>query len=173
LIWVTATSAADRAEIVDIKIAQEEPSLRVSFSVENCFTPEMEEAIWSGVDATFRFLAMLQKPYLPLIPETITDVAFEHTIRYDRLRNEFTVHLEEHVQRVRTTNDFNEAKMWMSQVQDLSLIPLWRLQRGDTYYLSLKAELSKVRLPPFFRYIFFFVSLWDFETDWQTTTFTF
>ncbi len=40
------------------------------------------------------------------------------------------------------------------------------------YELAIKAELSKVELPLFFRYIFFFVSLWDFETDWQVVTFT-
>jgi hypothetical protein len=30
----------------------------------------------------------------------------------------------------------------------------------------IKAKLDKVRLPLYMEYVFFFVSLWDFETDW-------
>jgi hypothetical protein len=115
---------------------------------------------------------VLEKPGPPLFAEKIVDVSFEHAIRYDRLRNEFVVTQQEHRQKVLTSGDLEEAKSWMSTVQDLSLIPLWRLRKGETYQLALKAELSKVRLPLFFRYIFFFVSLWDFETSWNKTPLT-
>ena len=30
----------------------------------------------------------------------------------------------------------------------------------------MKAKLDKARLPLRMEYLFFFVSLWDFETDW-------
>jgi hypothetical protein len=168
-----AAVAGNKAEIVDLRVYQDDPTLKASFAVRNCFTPEMEQAVWSGVVTTFRFLAVVDKPGLPLEQDRVVDLSFEHTIKYDRLRNEFTVYLQEQLQRVRTTNDFGEAKKWMSEVQNLSLIPLWRLQRGETYELTVKAELSKVRLPLFFRYIFFWVSLWDFETDWQEKLFTY
>jgi hypothetical protein len=172
---VTPTFARNKAQIVDIRVFPDEPALKASFVVRNCFTPEMEEAVWSGLVTTFRFLAVLEKPgpTLPLVPDRIVDVGFEHSIKYDRLRNEFSVTFQEQLQRVRSTNDFNEAKQWMSEVHNLSLIPLWRLHKGETYQLSVKAELSKVRLPVFFRYIFFWVALWDFDTDWQEKLFTY
>ena len=167
-----SAAARTEAEIIDVRTAQEDSAVKVSFAVRNCFTPEMEKAILSGVVTTFRFLAVLEKPGPPLFAEKIVDVSFEHTIRYDRLRNEFVVTQQEHRQKVLTSGDLEEAKSWMSTVQDLSLIPLWRLRKGETYQLALKAELSKVRLPLFFRYIFFFVSLWDFETSWNKTPLT-
>jgi hypothetical protein len=172
---VTPTFARNKAEIVDIRVFPDDPALKASFGVRNCFTPEMEEAVWSGLVTTFRFLAVLEKPgpALPLVPDRIVDVGFEHSIKYDRLRNEFSVTFQEQLQRARTTNDFNEAKQWMSEVHNLALIPLWRLHKGETYQLSVKAELSKVRLPMFFRYLFFWVALWDFETDWQEKQFTY
>jgi hypothetical protein len=172
---VTPSFARNKAEMVDIRVFPDDPALKASFEVRNCFTPEMEEAVWSGLVTTFRFLAVLEKPgaALPLVPDRIVEVGFEHSIKYDRLRNEFSVTLQEQLQRVRTTNDFNEAKQWMSEVHNLSLIPLWRLHKGETYQLSVKAELSKVRLPVFFRYLFFWVALWDFETDWQAKRFTY
>jgi hypothetical protein len=58
-------------------------------------------------------------------------------------------------------------------VENLPVIPLWRLQKSQPYHLRLKAELSKVQVPFFIRYIFFFVSMWDFESDWQKVTFSF
>ena len=40
------------------------------------------------------------------------------------------------------------------------------LKRNEYYYVQIKAKLDKVRLPLHMEYVFFFVSLWDFETDW-------
>jgi hypothetical protein len=37
----------------------------------------------------------------------------------------------------------------------------------------IKAKLDKVRLPLGMEYVFFFVSLWDFETDWYKQRFMF
>jgi hypothetical protein len=165
--------ARNKAGIVNTNIANEDPNLMVSFSVQSCFIPEMEQAIWSGVVTTFRFLTVLERPGFPLVHEKIADVTFEHSIRYDRIRKEFTVYLQEQPQRLRTTYDLREAKQWMSEVKNLPLIPLWRLQKGETYQLGVKAELSKMELPPFLRYIFFWVALWDFETEWHRETFTF
>jgi hypothetical protein len=165
--------AKNKADIVNTKISHEDSNLKVSFGLQNCFTPDMEQAIWSGVVTTFRFLAMLERPGFPLVHEKIADVSFEHSMRYDRIRKEFTVYIQEQSQKLRTTYDINEAKQWMSEVHDLPLIPLWRLQKGESYKLGVKAELSKVELPPFLRYIFFWVALWDFETEWHQETFTF
>ncbi len=165
--------ARNKADILNTKIVAVEPNLKVSFTVHNCFTPEMEEAIWSGVVTTFRFLTVLERPGFPMVHEKIANVSFEHSIRYDRMRKEFSVYLQEQTQRLHTTYDINEAKQWMSEVKDLPLIPLWRLQKGETYQLGVKAELSKMQLPPFLRYIFFWVALWDFETEWYHEPFTF
>ncbi|WP_353806870.1 DUF4390 domain-containing protein [Desulfobacter sp.] len=39
--------------------------------------------------------------------------------------------------------------------------------------MRIKAELEKVTLPLWLHYIFFFVSYWDFETDWYVINFTY
>jgi hypothetical protein len=41
------------------------------------------------------------------------------------------------------------------------------LKPGAPAYFQIKAELDPVRLPLHLEYLFFFVSLWDFETDWH------
>jgi hypothetical protein len=165
--------AAGNACIADTRAVKENGYLKVYFRIQDCFTPEMEEAVWSGVPTTFRILLVMEEPGLPLVKSKLLDVVLEHTIKYDHLKNIFRVHLPETSDKIRSTTNIEEAKQWMSTVQELPLIPLWRLQKGQPYKLYIKAELSKVNLPLFFRYIFFFVSLWDFETDWEEITVTY
>jgi hypothetical protein len=167
----STANAKNMAEVVDVEIAQDLQSLKASFYIKDCFTPSMEEAIKSGVPTTFRILTVLEKPGV-LFQTQILDVVLEHTVKYDYLKNEYQVQLPEHPDTTLITKNFDEAKRWMSTVQNLPLIPLWRLQKDQVYRLRIKAELSKVELPLFFRYIFFFVSLWDFETDWHKVNFT-
>jgi len=40
------------------------------------------------------------------------------------------------------------------------------LSKDKSYYVMVKAKLDKIRLPMHMEYVLFFVSLWDFETDW-------
>lgn len=166
----STVEAKNKAEIVDIEMGQDPENLKVSFSIQDCFTDSLEEAIQSGVPTTFRILVVLEKPGALFFGTEMLNVVLEHTIKYDYLKNEYQVQLPENPDTTLVTKDFIEAKRWMSTVKDLPLIPLWRLQKDQVYQLRLKAELSKVELPLFFRYIFFFVSLWDFETDWQKVT---
>jgi hypothetical protein len=170
--FVTTAVAKNKAEIINVEISEDFSMLRVGFFIQDCFTPSMEEAIRSGVPTTFRIRTVVEKPGQLLFSTQILDVILEHTIKYDYLKNEYHVQLPENPEVMRVTKDFAEAKRWMSTVRELPLIPLWRLEKDQPYDLRIRAELSKVELPLFFRYIFFFVSLWDFETDWQVITFT-
>jgi hypothetical protein len=164
--------AKDKADIVDVDLERSRGNLEVSFRLHDCFSPKMEEAIRAGIPTTFRFRIIVEKQRrFPLFRSPLVDIVFEHTIKYDRLRNRYRVQLPEQSDREVTTPDFEEAKRTMSTVKDLPLIPLWRLGDRSSYQVLLKAELSKFYLPLLFRYIFFFVSLWDFETEWYKVTF--
>ncbi|MFZ2448678.1 MAG: DUF4390 domain-containing protein [Syntrophobacteraceae bacterium] len=167
-----AVCAASEAQIVDMSVEKSGTELAVSFRLENCFTAKMEEAIQNGVPTTFRILVALEKPSAVLVRSVVVDFAIEHTIKYNRLNNEYQVHLPEHPQKILVTKDFDQAKIWMSTVSDLPVIQTCWLRTDLEYTLRVKAELSKVALPLFLRYIIFWVSLWDFETDWQAVQFT-
>lgn len=162
-----ALHADTRAGIVDVSIRKETENLEVSFRIANCFTPKMEEAIQNGIPTTFRIRVTLEKPSLMLVKSPMVDFTVEHTIAYNRLNNEYQVYLQEHPQKTLVTKDFEQAKEWMSTVKSLPVTFTCLLCRDQEYTLKLKAELSKVSLPLILRYIFFWISLWDFETDWQ------
>jgi len=54
----------------------------------------------------------------------------------------------------------------MSELNGTVFTPLKQLTKDGRYYMRVKAKLEEVRLPLHLEYVFFFVSLWDFETDW-------
>jgi hypothetical protein len=162
------------ARIDNVRVVHNQGNLEVSFSVGDCFSPKMEEAIHSGVPTTFRFRVVLQKKKkLPMFRSALLDIVFEHTIKFDRLKDRFLVKLPEQPDTEVLIKNFEEAKLAMSTVKNLPVIPLWRLTDSGSYQLLVKAELSKFHLPLFFRYILFFVSLWDFETNWENVSVNF
>ena len=164
-------AAPNKAEISKIVIDKNGKNLEASFRLIDCFNSDMEEAILNGVPTTFRIIVVVEKPSLLLMKSKVADFTLQHTIRYNRLNNEFQVDLPEHPQKILVTRNFDEAKKWMSTVDNLPVIPTCWLSKDQEYYLNVKAELSKVELPLFFRYILFWVSLWDFETEWYTVEF--
>lgn len=165
-------SSPNKAEITNIELDKTGRNLEVSFRLKDCFNSDMEEAILGGVPTTFRIIVSVEKPSsLLFVRSKIADFSLLHTIRYNRLNNEFQVDLPEHPQKILVTRSFDEAKKWMSAVDNLPIIPTCWLKKDQEYYLYIKAELSKVELPLFFRYILFWVSLWDFETEWYTVQF--
>jgi hypothetical protein len=69
--------------------------------------------------------------------------------------------------------DFHEAKNLMSKIVGVKLTELNKLQKGNRYQVRMMAELAKIRLPLYLDYVLFFLSLWDFETDWYKVSFTY
>lgn len=164
-------ASPNKAEISNIEIDKNGRDLEASFLLIDCFNSDMEEAVLNGVPTTFRILISVEKPSLMLVKSKVADFTLQHTIRYNRLNNEFQVEMPEHPQRILVTRSFEEAKKWMSTVKNLPVIPMCWLNKDQEYYFKVKAELSKVELPLFFRYVLFWVSLWDFETEWYTVVF--
>lgn len=161
---------SDKAKVSALELDKSGKVLKISFSISNCFNSAMEEAVRDGVPTTFRILVSVEKPSL-VLTTTMVDLTLLHTIKYNRLNEEFQVTLPESGQEARVTKSFKEAKKWMATVKNLPVIPTCWLNKDQTYYLNVKAELSKVELPLIFRYIIFWASLWDFETGWRTVEF--
>ena len=70
-------------------------------------------------------------------------------------------------------HDFDEVKKLMSGIRGLRVSELDKLKKGKSYQVRMMAELDKIRLPLKLHNVFFFLSLWDFETDWYTLDFVY
>ncbi len=159
-------SAAQGVEalIEGLQIERENGTVVVSFSVKNCFNTKMEEAIKTGVPTTFNFFVTLYKTRALIWDKKIASWKFRHRVIYDNLKQDFRIWLQEKEKEIRVA-DWEEAKRAMQLVDGFTVVKGQKLEKG-VYELAAKAELDAVKLPLRLEGILFFVSLWDFETDW-------
>ena len=159
------------AEIGSVTVDFNE-GIKSSFTVNNAFTPEIEEAIKSGVPTSFNFFVEVNRDHgIFWFDERFSSLQFVHTVKYDTLKQEYSVMLEEQGSKVIRTADIAEMKRLMSEVDSVVLLVTAAMNMGEKYDLRVKAELSSVKLPFSLDYLLFFVKLWDFETDWYYHSF--
>ena len=168
---VSHAGFAQDATLTNITVSNTRDDLLLYLNLEGAFREEMKKAILSGVPSTFSFFATLHRSRQFWFDKAIADIEVTHTIFYDNLKKEFTVTRSWKADNPEVTKSFKEAKKWMTEINSLKLIPLNRLEKGEQYQLRVKAEVSKQTLPFYLHYILFFVSLWDFETDWYAIDF--
>jgi hypothetical protein len=167
LILIFPLSAfCQKASVKEVNLKASDGAWKVSFYIEGCFTDKMEEAIKTGISTTFTFYLHLYQNRSWWKDRKVASVEFRHTIQFDPVQGEYHVALEEN-QGSLVTSNFEEAKQCMATVKGAEVRPSSSLNPGVPTQLRIKAELDPVRLPFHLEYLFFFVSLWDFETDWH------
>ena len=153
-------AAAIDVQISNIAMKEEGRELLLSLKVENAFHEKLEEAILNGIPATFSFLIRLERIRDLWPDETVTEFTVTHSLKYHTLKNHFII-----------TKSWENNKQMMSEINGLKLVNRDRMRTEWRYRVSAKAELDKVNLPFFLNYIFFFASMWDFETQWHSHEF--
>ena len=171
LLFVASPAHGEKASLTDIVVTNTRDDLLVYFTVNNCFTPQMNTAIESGIDTTFNFYIKLYEKRTLMWDKLIAHAEVSHSIRYDQLKNVYEVKLSEEYGKTRVLKRFDEARKLMAEVTALKLTPIQNLSKGGRYQVAMMAHLEKVKLPLYLDYVLFFVSLWDFETGWSTMDF--
>jgi hypothetical protein len=164
---------AQEARLKNITLRKANGALAVSFDVEGAFSNKVTEAILRGVTADFSFIVSLNRVRSIWPDKELASVIVRHEIKYDTLKKAFTISKPWKGGESAVTQSFAEAQKLMTEIHDLPLVPLDHLEKGTTYELWAKAKLSKMTLPFYLHYVFYFVTLWDFETDWYTVDFVY
>ena len=171
LCFVAAPVYGKKANLTDIVVTNTRDHLLLYFTVSNCFTPEMNTAIESGLNTTFTFFVKVHEKRSLLWDKLIATAEVSHSIKYDHLKNTYEVRLSENDDKAVVVKSFEEAKKLMAEVSGLKVMPIQKLRKGGRYQVMMMAELDRIKLPLYLHYVFFFLSLWDFETDWATVDF--
>jgi len=159
--------------IKNIKLANTRDDLLAYFDIKQAFTEKINQAVLSGISTSFSFYISLYKTDGSWFKKEISDIKIKSTLKYNPLKKEFSVLRSWKNEKPVITQSFEEAKSLMTEIDNLKIIGLNKLVKGDKYQLKIKAELDKVTLPLSLHYVFFFVSFWDFETNWYLTNFTY
>jgi hypothetical protein len=171
LVVSAAPAMAREAYLSDFVVTNTRDHLLVYFTVNNCFTPEMNNAIESGIETTFTFLVQLREKRDLIWDKKIAEVEVNHSIKYDSLKKTYSVRFSEDNNREATVRTFEEAKKLMAEIVALKVAPMHQLKKGKRYQLQMKAQLDEIKLPFNLHYVLFFLSLWNFETDWYAVDF--
>ncbi len=170
---VLAATPEKNAIIENIKLANTRDDLLAYFDVKEAFTDKTHQAVLNGIPTVFSFYVALYQTDGSWFDKKIADIQVKSTLKYNLLKKEFSIHRPWKKDSTVITQSFKEAKSLMTEIDNLNIIHLDKLVKGDKYQLRIKAELDKVTLPLSLHYVFFFVSFWDFETNWYLINFTY
>lgn len=163
--------AENQAVIENIKIANTRDDLLTYFDVKKAFTPKINQAVLNGIPTTFSFYVTLYKTQGSWFDKEIADIQIKSTLKYNALKKNFSVLRSWKEKDSVVVQSFEEAKSLMTEIDNLKILPLNQLTKGDKYQLRIKAKLDRVTLPLSLHYVLFFVSFWDFETNWYLINF--
>jgi hypothetical protein len=160
-----ATGYAKEARISDVLITNDRDHVLVYAKVANYLTPEIEEAVMAGVPTTFTYFIDLYQERSYWMDKTVSRTVVHHTVKYDNVKKLFFVSSAGRKGSAEFP-DLDGAMRAMVDLNGIAVAPMKELVKNKTYYILIKAKLERVKLPFSMEYLFFFVSLWDFETDW-------
>jgi hypothetical protein len=161
---------SQQARLTNFVVSSTRDDLLIFLTIEGAFTENMKAAILSGVPTTVSINISIDKIRNFWLNRKIIDKKINHTIKYNPLRKEFTVKRSWENDAI-ITDSITEAIHHMADVDSLKVVPLSMLEKGVQYQIRAKARLDKLTLPFYLHYVFFFLSMWDFETDWYTVNF--
>jgi len=172
VLLVSSPSAhAAGARITDIIVTQASDQLVVFATLEEAFTPEIEESIVNGVPTTFTYLLRLMRQRT-LIPDAeVAALTVRQSVAYDLLKDEFQfVRDDGRRNSTRVTKSYGEVKRWMAELAGVTLASRRLLQPEERYYVQVKAEIRSVSLVFPLNYLLFFVSFFNFDTPWEASS---
>ena len=167
LIITVATPGMAKADVkprmVDILITSSTENVLLYARLVDCFKTEMESAILAGVPAVFTLHLDVYQERSYRWNKHIVSKEIRRTIKYDNLKKIFSITTNDGCQPL-IFPDFESAQKGMADLNEISVIPISSLSKGNNYYAGIRVKIDKVRLPFYMEYVLFFVSLWDFET---------
>ncbi len=171
LVASPAVMAQEAPRLKNITLSSMDKHMVVSLRVEGAFTPTILTSIQEGTQAQFTYRLRMYRDRRMWLDEKLIGINLTHSLRFDPDRKIYKVRRSWAQPPWTETRSLAEARDLMTRIERFPILPLDRMQPGEGYELRAKVELSQVTLPFHLRYVFYFVSLWDFETEWHSVFF--
>lgn len=155
--------AATRVPVVsDIRGKIRPGEAFVAFSLKNAFSPEMVEALKSGIEISFKTVIKIEVVRHGWFNDTIGEAEIVRTVRFDALSRVYRLSRggrEEHI------DDIFAALAGMTNYE-VGVPVSGDPEHGRSYRVRIRTKLDRVGLTEPLRSILFFSSIWDVETPW-------
>lgn len=164
-------ASKETPEIKDIIVTTSDVDLLLFATVKNGFTQEMLNDVKSGVPLVFTYHLELAKTSNKWIDTTLVESEVTHTMTFDSNKQAYTVAFSDQGGKSVTTDNLEQAKQLMAELNGIKVIALARLVPDAPYAIHFKVTLKKGVLPLGLNRLLPISSLWDFETDRRTIEF--
>ncbi|MEW6325821.1 MAG: DUF4390 domain-containing protein [Nitrospirota bacterium] len=163
-----AAAAADEARMTDLAVSIQPEGLVVSASLSGGMPGAMEQEIRRGISKALYYYAVLKRRVPLWKDEELASSTVRYRIWYDLVKQQFVVAHRQGGDREtrRTAERFDDVRRLISHLRDVTIPLATPLQRDDTYYVSVKAEMRSAKLPVYIEYFFFFLPVAQLSTPW-------
>ena len=141
LFLATSVATVYAAEGLRIVPLVRDDAVLVSFELTDGYTPEVKDAVHSGLKTTFTYEIELRQDVPAWVDRTIATSVITNTVQYDNLtrRATLTRTLDGHVESTETTEDEAVIKQWMTTFQKMPLFKTAELEQNREYYVRVRA----------------------------------
>ncbi len=172
-IWVAlvlgafAVPLGEAAQIVDLVSLVRGGNLHVSFRVEDGFTEEIERAIETGLEVSFRYNVELKRVRSIWLDALIAKRQVRTMVSYDNLtkRYSLTREIDGEIDRTAVVADADAMRRFMTSVEALSVFEVSVMEPNDEYYLRVNGVMKD-------RNLLLFIP-WDVSAGWKESHFTY
>lgn len=160
---ILCSSEPLQPRITEIRGQAKGKEAHVSFTLRKAFSPEMVEALKSGIEISFKTVVRIERVHRNWFDAKVGEITFSRSVRYDALSRVYQLNRGKGVELL---PDILTALAGMIRYD--VVVPLeYEVTRGKRYRAYVKTHLDKVGLSEPLRSIFFFSALWDVETEWE------
>jgi hypothetical protein len=133
--------AADAAADLTVTPSARDGQVVVSFDLSDGFTPEVRDAIQSGLATTFSYDVDLRRA-AALFDRTVASVAISAIVRFDNLTRRYQMSrtVDGRVDDARPTEDPDAVRAWMMHFERIPLAATTTLEADGEYYVRIRAR---------------------------------
>jgi hypothetical protein len=112
----------------------------VSFEMIDAFTPEVRDAIQSGLSTTFSYDVDLRRA--GLFDRTVVSVTISATVRFDNLTRRYQMSrtVDGRLEDARPTEDPTDVRAWMTHFERVPLLATTALETNGEYSVHVRAH---------------------------------
>ena len=162
----TGHPAALGAEVSDLVINNAQGHLLLSAKIRDVVTEEVKVTATDKVSATVIFSISLYQVSRFWFDKKIAHQTAANTIKYDPLKKEFSLMRSWDSGPPLVVGALSEARHLTTEIKDLKVTPLARLEKGRNYQIRVQAVCQD-------QDAFIFSPSGCFNTDWYTVDFNF
>jgi len=142
---VTVPASTSQARIAHLVIKNTADSLLVDLKIDSDFASEMKAAVLSGVPIRFTICIDLYEVNDLWFDKKVAAKTVVHELRYDAMRKVFKIAHSRSGPQPTTVDDFDTARLLISEIIDLAVTALSDLRKGEHYQLMVGTVLSLKR----------------------------